>query len=590
MQLSENAWPLSDRLREVNFGRAFSIKDNDSKNAWVTRRIVIELCRFLQGLDVTNDQSRAPFELFLSHAKADLNVEPRVAQQFIDHLSVDQPVDAWVDSGEIDTGSKFSDAIRSGVERTSLLAIVTDNYSSREWCREEAMLAKEHQRPIVVIDALTSHEIRSFPFLYNVPTLRWNGDTQTGVDLLLKETLRHLHTKAVLESSKQSGDTVFLRPPEPATLLGIVPGSNILYPDPPLGVGELRRLAKAKVTFSTPLERSAQNRLLGGKLIALSMSESSDIAHWGLDELHQTQTMLELSRYLLIQGASLAYGGHLGKLGYTRKLFELVRSHNGQDGVESFQRIVNHYGWPLPALTTSQLAEQKQVSTIVPIPRPADVDESLHPDLVADIPAFFPGDKSPEHRYAWCRGMTEMRTFQVDRARSHVVARIVLGGTFEKTVKIAPDGSNKESWYFSRMPGVLEEVLLSIKAKQPVFLIGAFGGAAKLVIDLLLGQRHPAASWDIQSKAPFASETRDLYALRGQSWWYYDDEQRIPDLEVDDTRSIVEFFADVWKPDADRGWETYLNPLTRAENLDLFQTVDISRMVKLIQIGLSALP
>ena len=240
MQLSKNAWPLDHRLREVNFGRAFALPDVDVRNNWVTRRVVIELCRFLQGLETTDDQSRAPTQLFLSHAKADMNAEPRVARQFIDHLSVDQPVDAWVDSGEIETGSKFSDAIRNGVKRTSLLAILTDNYSSREWCREEVMLAKEHQRPIVVVDALMTHEVRSFPFLDNVPKLRWNGNTQAGIDLLLKETLRHLHTKAVLESSKQPGDTVFLRPPEPATLLGVAAESNILYPDPPLGIGELK--------------------------------------------------------------------------------------------------------------------------------------------------------------------------------------------------------------------------------------------------------------------------------------------------------------------------------------------------------------
>ena len=316
------------------------------------------------------------------------------------------------------------------------------------------------------------------------------------------------------------------------------------------------------------------------------MSESSDIARWGMDELHQTQTMLELSRHLLIRGASLAYGGHLGEPGYTRKLFELVRSHNSQDGVEPFQRIVNHYGWPLPALTTSTIAEFKQVATIVRIQRPDGVEESLHPDFVAE-PVFFPGNKSAEHRYAWCRGMTEMRAFQADRSRSQVIARIVLGGTFEKTVKVAAEGTIKESWYSGRMPGVLEEVLLSIKAGQPVFLIGAFGGATKLVIDLLQGKSHPAASWDVQKHAPFAEETRTLYASRGRDWWYYDNEPRIAGLKVDDTRSIVEFLADAWKPQPDRGWETCLNPLTRSQNLELFETVDLARMVDIIQAGLT---
>lgn len=587
MQLTKNAWPLDERLKEVNFGRAFAIDENAPRYRWVTQRIVIELCRFLQGWEQTDDESDAPTKLFLSHAKADMGAEPKVAQQFIDYLTADKPVDAWVDSGDIETGSKFSDAIRGGVPRTSLLAILTDNYSSREWCREEVMLAKEHQRPIVVIDSLISHEVRSFPFLDNVPRMRWNGSAEAGVDLLLKETLRHLHTKLVLESSKRDHEIVFLRPPEPATLLGIPPGSNILYPDPPLGVGELERLSKSKVTFSTPLERSADSLPLAGKLIALSMSESSDVERFGMDDLHLTQTMLEISRHLLLRGASLAYGGHLGEKGYTQRLFELVRTHNNLDGVESFERIVNHRGWPLPKLTTPQLAELNSVSTIVPISRPEDIDESLSPEFVTEPDSFLIGEISPENRYAWCRGMTEMRSYQADKEQSNVVARVVVGGTFQQTLKAVENGPPIIKWYSSRMPGVLEEILLSIKFQQPVFLIGAFGGVARMVADLMQGKSHHAAAWDVQSKAPHAIATRELFAARNQKWWYYNDEPRIQGLPTDDDRSIVQFLAENWQKGNDRGWETGLNPLTREQNLRLFETVDTAELVGLLHIGLT---
>jgi hypothetical protein len=587
MQLTENAWPLDARLKEVNFGRAHAHAVGYQRNRWVTRRVVIELCRFLQGFEATDDRSDAPIELFLSHAKADMGADPKVAQQFINYLTADQPVEAWVDSGEIEMGSKFSDAIREGVPRTSLLAILTDNYSSREWCREEVMLAKEHERPIAIIDSLMTHEVRSFPFLDNVPRMRWNGDAEAGVDLLLKETLRHLHTRKVLESSKREGDTVFLRPPEPATLLGVTQGKNILYPDPPLGVGELQRLSKSRVTFSTPLERSAEAKPLAGKLIAISMSESSDAAQFGMDDVHLTQTMLELSRHFLIRGASLSYGGHLGAPGYTQRLFELVRTYNNLDGVNNFERIVNHRGWPLPKLTTTQLAELNSVSTIVSVARPADIDESLSPDFVAEIESSFRADVSAVNRYAWCRGMTAMRTYQADVARSQVAARIVLGGTFEQTTKANEDGTLADKWYLGRMPGVLEEILLSLKLGQPVFLIGAFGGIADVTIKLLQGKKHRAVSWDLQAQAPYARETRDLYVLHEQRWWYYDDEPRITGLQTDDDRSIVQFLADTWEESDSRGWETRLNPLTRQQNQRLFETVDLSEMVELLQVGLN---
>ena len=100
----------------MNFGRAYLSGEGTDRNDWVARRIVIELCRFLAGQQSTDDQSTAPTELFLSHAKADLGAEPKVAQKLIDSLKADQPVDAWVDSGEIEAGSKFAEAITNGVK------------------------------------------------------------------------------------------------------------------------------------------------------------------------------------------------------------------------------------------------------------------------------------------------------------------------------------------------------------------------------------------------------------------------------------------------------------------------------------------
>jgi hypothetical protein len=589
IQMDKESWPLDDRLRGVSFAKAFKHATGKKQSDWIMRRIVIELCRFLEGLAATGDTSPAPTRLFLSHAKADFEKEPFVAQKFIDYLSADKPVETWVDSSKIETGSQFSIDIQKGVKQTSLLAILTDNYSSREWCREEIMLAKENQRPIVVIDALMTHEVRSFPFLANVPGLRWDSHPEKGVDLLLKETLRHLHVDKLFRRSKEKGDIIFLRPPEPATILSVSKDSHILYPDPPLGIGEVKRLSKSQLSFSTPLVRAGQNRLFKDKLIALSMSESTDIHRWGMDNVHLEQTMLELSRHLLIRGATLAYGGHLGSGSYTQRLFELVRTYNDQEGVEAFERIVNHRGWPLPELSIKQRAAMKQVSSIIKIERPEDVDESLHSDLRKEIQEFFPGDISAEHRFAWCRGMTEMRKFQANREKSNVIARIILGGTFEKNIKVSEDGKVKDSWYSSRMPGVLEEILLSIQSGQPVFLIGAFGGAAKFVIDLLLNKGHRAASWAVQSKAPFARETRELYKQRQQKWWYYDDEARIEGLPVDDDRSIVTFLADTWTPKDGSKWKTGINPLSPDENLELFETVDCERIITLILKGLSAI-
>src|SRR4029077_18725352 len=141
-QLSENAWPLDARLKEVSFAKAYLQPSAEARSAFVVRRIVVELCRYLANLDKVEESAfQAPITLFLSHTKADLNKEPRVTQRFIECLREDQPIEAWVDAGDIQLGSKYAEAINRGIERTSLLVVLTDAYATREWCREEVLLA-----------------------------------------------------------------------------------------------------------------------------------------------------------------------------------------------------------------------------------------------------------------------------------------------------------------------------------------------------------------------------------------------------------------------------------------------------------------
>jgi hypothetical protein len=457
----------------------------------------------------------------LSHAKSDIDREPRVMQALIRALKHDQPVDAWIDSGEIAGGSKFSGAIDLGVRNASLLVVLTDHYAGREWCREEVLLAKEHQRPIVVIDALSTYEVRSFPYLGNVPRIRWDGNPETAINLILKETIRGLHSVETLTRVGRPDDVLISRPPEFATLAGMEPGTSVVYPDPPLGSGEMRRLAKAKVKLTTPLQRLAEQRPLQGKRIALSMSESTDAARFGTDPVHLEGAVLEVARYLLIKGATLVYGGHMGSEGFTVKLAELVHTHNTGEYGTAVERIVSFRGWPLPKLDVKRRAQMRSMAQIEKLPRPADIDESLDPEFVPAPEHNIDPAASAVKRFAWARGMTEMRRYQADSGKSGVIARIVAGGTFGPTFKVNDDGTMAERWYSGRIPGVLEEVVLAAQAGQPVFLLGAFGGAARLAIDLLRGVDREEASWEYQRRAPFAPQMRELYQARGVEWMDY---------------------------------------------------------------------
>src|SRR6478736_1821109 len=49
-QLSENAWPLDPRLKGLNFPKAHLQAEGAARNAFVVRRIVVDLCRYLSNL------------------------------------------------------------------------------------------------------------------------------------------------------------------------------------------------------------------------------------------------------------------------------------------------------------------------------------------------------------------------------------------------------------------------------------------------------------------------------------------------------------------------------------------------------------
>lgn len=583
VQLHPAAWGFDERLTGTNFVRAFAEPDRESRDALVVRRLVIELCRELRdwgSLQEPNLHAKGPVSLFLSHTKLDIAAEPRVTSALIDYLNHDQPVRAWVDAGDIEAGSPFEEAIARGVEDSSLLCVLTDNYSTREWCRKEIILAKQHQRPVVVVAAFSRQEVRSFPYLGNVPVLRWpciHPDTSDGekaainraaavaaVDLLLKESLRTLHATLLLEHAAQTGDQISARPPELLSLLRAKGAATVLYPDPPLGREELDLLRETHVPTTTPLSRLATKRPLKGTQIALTMSESTDIQRYGFDELHLREAMAELSRYLLLKGATLVYGGHLGDEGYTQTLFELVRAHHCLEGIDRVERIVNTVGWPLP-YSQELVASYNKVARLKRIPRPADLNSCPGKAIADAVEANpYPAEQSPEHRYCWARGMTQMREAQTAKD-SGIAARIILGGKFGPPE--AGPGSDEE-WYAGRIPGVLEEVALSARADQPVFLIGAFGGAAALAIDLLEGKDRTEASWDYQRRAPNSLAMRALYDRCGQSWWDYSE------------------IIDLLRTTGPAG----INPLlSEGDSRELFHTRKVPRVIELVLKGLSSL-
>lgn len=560
-QLSQSAWPLDPKLNGVNFARVYDVEP-EKQEEWMKQRLLIELIRFLKNTTPANEKPQeTTVKAFISYATRDLQQEPEVVKNLIHSLKADQPVSPWLDAGQIGPGDDFEEVIKEGISDSALLIVLTDTYSSREWCKKEILLAKRLQRPIVLISALQSQEIRSFPYIGNVPVLRWNNNPEAATHLMLKETLRQLQAEILLKQYAAPDDIVLTSAPELATVV-TAGGKKFLYPDPPLGQEEFDLLAKTGAVVETPLQRFARDRTLEKVQIAVSLSESDDIARYGIGLMHFDRAVIEISRYLLLAGASLCYGGHLGNEGYTLALFELVRAHP-VEGLPSFERILNYVGWPLP-LTTEQRAKYKVVAQFRRMPRPTDLSEADAPEFVDPIEKLFSDETSPLHRFAWARGMSEMREAQT----KDVKARVVLGGKMGPTVSVQPNGDRLEKWYKSRIPGVLEEVLISLKHQQPVYLVGGFGGCARMIADLLKGNDREEMSWDFQKKAPHAEAMCELYQTRGINWWSYEE--------------MTQFLQD-------SGIQGLHNGLSEAENEELFVTVDVDQIVSLLLKGLQNL-
>jgi hypothetical protein len=204
-----------------------------------------DLCRLM-------DPEAKKVTVFLSHAKHD-GLE--IATEIRCHLHERTKLDDFFDAADIPDGARFAEFItKSAGSHPVLLAIQTDAYGSREWCRLEVLEAKRRRVPIVVLTAIQTGEARSFPYIGNVPVVCWRGQSSlpTVVGALLGEVLRSRYfperVRAICRQRGISmGHEVFAYPPELLTVLSCridaaATGRTVgryVYPDPPLGVEEL---------------------------------------------------------------------------------------------------------------------------------------------------------------------------------------------------------------------------------------------------------------------------------------------------------------------------------------------------------------
>ena len=203
---------------------------------------------------------------------------------------------------------------------------------------------------------------------------------------------------------------------------------------------------------------------LKGKRLGISVSDSPDLDRLGLTETHFRMTLGELARTVVIAGGDLYYGGHLQPEGITAFLVDELHRYGRRD-----RPLKVCLAWMVHRrMSAEQIAEQKEFLGLF-----GEI-HFLAPDgtrLDGPATGALKEDFQPEQRAA---ALTGLREYMADNTN----ARIVVGG--------------KRSGFEGKMPGIVEEVLLSLTRQQPVYLSGGFGG---VTLDIIRTLRPEFTEW-----------------------------------------------------------------------------------------------
>lgn len=293
-----------------------------------------------------------------------------------------------------------------------------------------------------------------------------------------------------------------------------------------------RAANSAKINISNKLKN---------KKIGISISNSENIYELGFSDMHRDDAMIEIARYLLVQGSTLVYGGDLRSGGYTLLLSELSYQYRAKEDRNKIH-VINYSSYPIYRKITREQENEfiKNRVDFKPIKPPKPFKVRKYFDPVGN-----------DNKYIWAESLTKMRKQMIKMCD----ARILMGG--------------KLSGYSGRIPGIVEESMLSLEHNKPTFIIGAFGGASQAVAKCLLRENCEELTENWQFKDKKYKEFVEYYNLRNKSNKINYDEIRTFHTKYRLTRLSKN------------------NGLTIEENRRLFNTIHIPEMIFLILKGLN---
>lgn len=276
--------------------------------------------------------------------------------------------------------------------------------------------------------------------------------------------------------------------------------------------------------------------------VGISVSENEDIGFLGYSNVHLRDLTIEIARHLLINNYILVYGGDLRREGFTEMFSDLAYQYRSIGNLKTFY-FENYFAYPIYCSLTRQneLDLKKNKTTFIKVFPPEGIGADAH--------TYLPPSTN-ENKFVWAKSLTYMRNQMI----SNTNARILVGG--------------KCNNYLGKFPGIIEEAKITLLQNKPLYLIGAFGGAAKQVINAVSGQGFSFTDSDFHRSSGY-QEFKE----------FYNNTSVEEEINLEDDQLLFSKYG------VDRLAQN--NGLTVDENLKLFKTPHLSEIIFYLFKGLN---
>jgi hypothetical protein len=525
----------------------------------VLRRGVLEMtARTLQARQ-EKPGAASEMRVFLSHAKKD---GKEIAEKLRDGIRQFGQLIPWYDANDLAISQGWAKTLNTAMDSTTagMIAVVTDAYPTRPWCRKELQTArtpKEYPKeskqqvpgprvfalqPVVAVMELGGTWTRGLATLEGVPRVGWSETNPLQaiegiVDrLVLEMMLHHVRRQTALNMAARAQDphTLFLTwVPDGWTLAQL---AKLVSPSPTTGTSPPLTLVYPGVELS-PAEKDdldiqlrlfgSQTRLLSFQeweelrpgqtvtsdaaatkatrpklLIALSAGgDAKELARQGLRTEHVDEAMVRIVMRVLSAGHRVAFGG----------------TFNNPDHPLTQKMVDTTLRW---ANLKDQTGDRDKSSKYLNDPsRWPVVNYSAYPyynDLKPTQEAKWIGlcdirRVEPEAVIAEEDRKIETETLKVRRdlakLNADALSKMREVSTGASHLRIVWGGRIEKAMGW--MPGIFEEVGCSLEHKKPLLILGALGGCARLIADFLGTQ---GSAWPEQlSLKSCADSSRDAW-------------------------------------------------------------------------------